>query len=74
MDINTLIVAGLAGIAATLLSGKFLKRLILLPFKLIASKTKTKEDDKLVEEAAHDLGLDESAAKPLDSKEEPKNG
>ena len=72
MDINTLIVAGLAGILTTLLSGKFLRRLILLPFKFLVAKTKTKEDDRLVEEAALDLGLDESAARPLDVEEKPK--
>jgi len=58
-----------AGIGATILAlitGKTIRRLVLLPFKLIAAYTSTKEDDLLVQEAAKDLGLPEDAANKKD--------
>jgi hypothetical protein len=46
--------------------GKTIRRLLLLPLKLIAAKTKTKEDDLIVEEAARDLGLAPDSARNED--------
>lgn len=42
-----------------LLGGKFIRRLVLLPFKKIAEKTQNKEDDVLLHDAEQDLGLEE---------------
>lgn len=53
---------GLGSALLAILTGKTLRRLLLLPFKFIAHKTKTKEDDLLVKEAARDLGLSDDAA------------
>jgi hypothetical protein len=59
---------GLGSAVLAILTGKTLRRLLLLPFKLISRKTKTKEDDLLVQEAARDLGLSADAA-PEDKKD-----
>lgn len=61
-QLYTLIGMGLGSAVLAILTGKTLRRLLLLPFKLISTKTKTKEDDLLVQEAARDLGLSEDAA------------
>lgn len=61
-QLYTLIGMGLGSAVLAILTGKTLRRLLLLPFKLISRKTKTKEDDLLVQEAARDLGLPEDAA------------
>jgi hypothetical protein len=53
---------GAGSAVLAILTGKTFRRLLLLPFKLISKKTKTKEDDLLVQEAARDLGLSEDAA------------
>lgn len=59
---NALLASG--GVAlASLIAGKTIRRLLLLPFKFIVTKTKTKEDDLILQEAAKDLGLPEDAAK-----------
>ena len=70
-EYRQLIMAGLAAALSAALMGKTLKRLILLPFKLLASKTKTREDDVIVAEAARDMGLDPTAATPLDTQHLP---
>ena len=59
---KTSLITGAGAIILALLTGKTFRRLVLLPFKLLASKTRTEEDDLLVEEAARDLGLPENAA------------
>jgi hypothetical protein len=59
---NALLASG-GVVLASLIAGKTMKRLLLLPFKFIVSKTKTQEDDLILSEAAKDLGLPEDAAK-----------
>lgn len=44
---------------ASLIAGRFFKRLILLPFQKIAEKTENKIDDQLIEDAKKDLHLDD---------------
>lgn len=66
-EYRNLILAGIGSTVLALLTGRTLRRLILLPLKLIASRTNTKEDDLLVEEAARDLGLPADAAQPADT-------
>lgn len=53
-----------SAVLLALLTGKTLRRLLLLPLKLLAKKTDTEEDDELVNEAARDLGLDPDAGVP----------
>jgi hypothetical protein len=60
--LHTIIGMGLGSMVLAILTGKTLRRLLLLPFKLISRKTKTIEDDLLVREAARDLGLHDDAA------------
>jgi hypothetical protein len=60
-ELSTVILMGLGSAALAILTGKTLRRLLLLPFKLISEKTETKEDDLLVQEAARDLGLSDDA-------------
>lgn len=57
LDMETLLMVGLVGAAAALFSGKFLRRLLLLPFEFLSRKTENKVDDKLVETARQDLGI-----------------
>lgn len=59
---RNIILMGLGSAVLAILTGKTFRRFLLLPFKLISTKTKTKEDDLLVQEAARDLGLSEDAA------------
>lgn len=59
---RNIILMGLGSAVLAILTGKTFRRFLLLPFKLISRKTKTKEDDLLVQEAARDLGLSEDAA------------
>jgi hypothetical protein len=66
--VPNILIAGAGSAVLALLTGKTLRRLLLLPFKLIAAKTTTKEDDVLVEEAAKDLGLPVNAAQPVEEK------
>lgn len=70
LDLNTLLMVALAGVATALLTGKTLRRLLLLPFELISRKTETKVDDKLVEEARKDLGVPDPTAHPEEEKKE----
>ena len=57
LDIKTLGMLALAGVVTALLTGKTVRRLLLLPFEWLASKTGSKIDDKLVDEARKDLGV-----------------
>lgn len=59
---RNIILMGLGSAVLAILTGKTFRRFLLLPFKLISKKTRTKEDDLLVQEAARDLGLSEDAA------------
>lgn len=61
-QLYTIIGMGLGSAVLAILTGKTFRRFLLLPFKLLSRKTKTKEDDLLVQEAARDLGLSEDAA------------
>ncbi len=56
-EIKTAAMVALAGAVMALLTGKTVRRLLLLPFEWIASRTSSKTDDKLVDEARHDLGV-----------------
>lgn len=58
---RNIILMGLGSAVLAILTGKTFRRFLLLPFKLISTKTKTVEDDLLVREAARDLGLSEDA-------------
>ena len=72
-QLYTIIGMGLGSAVLAILTGKTFRRFLLLPFKLLSTKTKTKEDDLLVQEAARDLGLSEDAAPEVtkhDSKRE----
>ena len=69
LTLKTALIAGAGSALLALLTGKTVRRLLLLPFKLVANKTSTKEDDLIVEEAAKDLGLPTDAAHPIDKKE-----
>jgi len=68
LDINTLIMLGLGGVATALLTGKTFRRLLLLPFELLSRKTSTKIDDKLVEEARKDLGVPDATIEKEEDK------
>jgi hypothetical protein len=59
-DWHVLLGMASGGIVTALLTGKFIRRLLITPFDLIAEKTATQIDDKLVEEAKKDLGLEDS--------------
>lgn len=63
LEYKTLLIGALGSMLVALLGGKGLRRLLLLPLKLIANKTQTKEDDLILEDVAKDLGLPENAAK-----------
>jgi hypothetical protein len=57
LDLETLLMAGLVGAVTALLTGKTFRRILLLPFEWISGRTGTRVDDKLVEEARRDLGV-----------------
>ena len=65
MDLKTLFVTSLASMVATLLTGKFLRRAVILIVSPFVRKSKTKIDDQLLETAAEDLGVkgDDSGGK-----------
>jgi hypothetical protein len=69
-SIGIMIMAGVGSALLALLTGKTIRRLLLLPLKLLAAKTKTHEDDLIVEEAARDLGLAPDSARPVDEKDD----
>lgn len=54
---------GIAPILAALIAGRFLRRLILKPFELLAERTQNKFDDQLLSDAKADLGLDPGSEK-----------
>lgn len=56
-QLHVIILGAVAALATQILMGKFLKRLILLPFEYWASKTNNPVDDKLLDEAEKDLGI-----------------
>lgn len=58
IDWQAVLMVSLMGAVTALLSGKFVRRLLLLPFEFLAKKTNNKIDDKLVAEAEKDLGID----------------
>jgi hypothetical protein len=68
IDINTILMVALAGVVTALLTGKTFRRLLLLPFEWISSKTGSKVDDKLVEEARKDLGIPDATHTEEDKK------
>lgn len=68
MTLRNIVLMGAGSAVLAILTGKTLRRLLLLPFKIISQKTKTKEDDLLVQEAARDLGLPEDAANKQEDK------
>lgn len=63
-SLGIMIMAGVGSALLALLTGKTIRRLLLLPLKLLAAHTKTHEDDLIVKEAARDLGLAPDAARP----------
>jgi hypothetical protein len=70
IDLNTALmgILGLLGTAllahlGTILYGKIGKKLFIAPFAWIASLTRNKKDDKLIEEAKQDLGILEKKEK-----------
>jgi hypothetical protein len=58
MDLKTLFVTSLASMVATLLTGKFLRKAVVLVVSPFVRKTKTKVDDELLETAKKDLGVE----------------
>lgn len=69
IDISSLLLLAATGIVTAIFTGKFIRRLVLLPFEYLASRTSTTIDDKLLQEAEKDLGID-SPTLPADKKEE----
>jgi len=63
-SLGMIVMAGVGSALLALLTGKTIRRLLLLPLKLLAARTKTHEDDLIVKEAARDLGLEPDAARP----------
>lgn len=72
LDLSTAAMAAGAGILAALVAGKTIRRIILLPFEWLASKTESRIDDKIVEQAEEDLGIP-GGTLPNSKKEEKKN-
>lgn len=70
IDIKQLLIAAGIGALTSLLMGKAIRRLALLPFEWLSRKTNTKIDDKLIEEARHDLGVDSPTIQEDNKKEE----
>jgi hypothetical protein len=68
LTLKNMIIAGAGSTLLALLTGKTFRRLLLLPFKKLAEKTKTDEDDLLIKEAARDLGLPEDAGPEKEDK------
>ena len=57
-DLKQLAVPAFIAIGTTLLMGRTLRRLILLPFEWLARNTENKIDDQIVSDATQDLGID----------------
>ena len=49
--------AAIAPIVGSLLIGKTLRRLVLMPFEYLSKRTATKLDDQVIADAAVDLGI-----------------
>lgn len=58
MEWKQYLIPALATVGMSLLMGRTFKRLILAPFKWLASKTENKFDDQLEQDAEKDLGID----------------
>jgi hypothetical protein len=58
MDLKTLLITSVASMVATLLTGKFLRKAVVLVVSPFVRKTKTKVDDELLETAKKDLGVE----------------
>ena len=65
MDWKTILAGSLTSAVLALLTGKFLRRAVVLLISPLVKKTETKIDDQLLETAAEDLGVkgDDSDAK-----------
>lgn len=59
-DLSNPAIMALMGAAAALLGGRFIRRLVLLPFEWWSRRTPNVIDDKLVAEARTDLGIPDS--------------
>lgn len=57
-EYQALIQAGMLALVGSLLMGKTLKRLILLPFQWWARKTSNIIDDQIVADAERDVGIE----------------
>ena len=65
LDWKTILAGSLTSAVLALLTGKFLRRAVILLISPLVKKTETKIDDQLLETAAEDLGVkgDDSDAK-----------
>lgn len=68
LDIKTAAMLGLAGVVTALFSGKFVRRLLLLPFEYLTRKSGSKVEEVLLHEAAKDLGIDTPTLPPEENK------
>lgn len=72
-ELKSMVVIALVGVGTSLLAGKALRRLFLLPFEWIARKTSSKTIDVIVTEAERDLGIDTPTLGNLNAEEDEKN-
>jgi hypothetical protein len=61
------VAAAATAIVAQLLAGKAIKKLLLWPLEWLTKKTKTKVDDKIVEQAQIDVGINPYAEEVKDA-------
>lgn len=66
-QIYAIIGAAVITLVTQLLAGKMIKRLLLLPFEYLSSRTDNKIDDVLVDEAEKDLGIESRTLPPSQS-------
>ncbi len=57
--VHQAIIGTLAGAVVALVTGRFVKHLIIAPFEWLSKRTSSPIDDKLVEDAKHDLGIED---------------
>lgn len=57
IQLKALLITALFNMAVSLITGKFLKKLIILIVSPFVKKTKTQIDDKLLDAAKEDLGI-----------------
>ena len=57
--LQVLIITTLFNMLVSLITGKFLKKLVMLIVEPIVRRTKNKADDKLLDAAKEDLGISE---------------